>query len=76
MLWLEDWLKSYQGTLLMISHDRDFLDAVADHTLNLDQQHLKLYSGGYSDFERQRSAHLWIRGERNDRREHHQDHSP
>ena len=58
VLWLEDWLKSYQGTLLMISHDRDFLDAVADHTLNLDQQHLKLYSGGYSDFERQRSAHL------------------
>ncbi|HQW19374.1 MAG TPA: ATP-binding cassette domain-containing protein [Rhodocyclaceae bacterium] len=58
VLWLEDWLKSYSGTLLMISHDRDFLDAVADHTLNLDQQRLKLYSGGYSDFERQRGAHL------------------
>jgi ATP-binding cassette subfamily F protein 3 len=58
VLWLEDWLKSYAGTLLMISHDRDFLDAVADHTLHLDQQRLKLYSGGYSDFERQRAAHL------------------
>lgn len=58
VLWLEAWLKSYSGTLLMISHDRDFLDAVADHTLSLDQQRLKLYSGGYSDFERQRSAHL------------------
>ena len=58
VLWLEDWLKSYQGTLLMISHDRDFLDAVADHTLSLESQRLKLYSGGYSDFERQRAAHL------------------
>ncbi len=58
VLWLEDWLKSYPGTLLMISHDRDFLDAVADHTLSLDQRCLKLYSGGYSDYERQRSAHL------------------
>ncbi len=58
VLWLEEWLKSYPGTLLMISHDRDFLDAVASHTLSLDQQRLKLYSGGYSDFERQRAAHL------------------
>jgi ATP-binding cassette subfamily F protein 3 len=58
VLWLEDWLKSYPGTLLMISHDRDFLDAVADHTLSLDQRCLKLYSGGYSDYERQRAAHL------------------
>jgi ATP-binding cassette subfamily F protein 3 len=58
VLWLEEWLKSYRGTLLMISHDRDFLDAVVDHTLHLDQQRLKLYSGGYSDFERQRAAQL------------------
>jgi ATP-binding cassette subfamily F protein 3 len=58
VLWLEGWLKSYPGTLLLISHDRDFLDAVADHILSLDQLRLKLYSGGYSDFERQRSAQL------------------
>ena len=58
VLWLEDWLKSYQGTLLMISHDRDFLDSVCDHTLSLDQQTLRLYSGGYSDFERTRAAQL------------------
>jgi len=58
VLWLENWLKSYPGTLLLISHDRDFLDAVADHTLHLEQQKLKLYSGGYSDFERQRGAQL------------------
>ena len=58
VLWLESWLKSYPGTLLLISHDRDFLDAVADHTLHLEQARLKLYSGGYSDFERQRGAQL------------------
>ncbi|MCX7176320.1 MAG: ATP-binding cassette domain-containing protein [Proteobacteria bacterium] len=58
VLWLENWLKSYSGTLILIAHDRDFLDAVADHTLNLEQQKLKLYTGGYSDFERQRSAQL------------------
>ncbi len=58
VLWLEGWLRSYPGTLLLISHDRDFLDAVADHTLQLEQRKLKLYSGGYSDFERQRGAQL------------------
>ena len=58
VLWLENWLKSYAGTLLLISHDRDFLDAVADHTLHLEQRKLRLYSGGYSDFERQRGAQL------------------
>ncbi|HUY04645.1 MAG TPA: ATP-binding cassette domain-containing protein [Rhodocyclaceae bacterium] len=58
VLWLEGWLRSYPGTLLLISHDRDFLDAVADHTLHLEQAKLKLYSGGYSDFERQRGAQL------------------
>ncbi|MBV2234376.1 MAG: ATP-binding cassette domain-containing protein [Sterolibacterium sp.] len=58
VLWLEDWLKSYSGTLLMISHDRDFLDAVVDHTLSLEQQTLTLYSGDYSAFERQRAAQL------------------
>ncbi|MCX7171139.1 MAG: ATP-binding cassette domain-containing protein [Proteobacteria bacterium] len=58
VLWLENWLKAYPGTLILISHDRDFLDAVADHTLNLEQHRLKLYSGGYSDFERQRGAQL------------------
>ena len=58
VLWLEAWLKSYAGTLIVISHDRDFLDAVASHILQLDQRQLKLYSGGYSDFERQRAAQL------------------
>jgi ATP-binding cassette subfamily F protein 3 len=58
VLWLENWLKTYPGTLLLISHDRDFLDAVADHTLHIEQAKLRLYSGGYSDFERLRGAQL------------------
>ena len=58
ILWLEDWLKSYPGTLLLISHDRDFLDAVVDHIVHLEQQKLTLYRGGYSAFERTRAERL------------------
>ena len=58
VLWLEGWLKRYQGTLLLISHDRDFLDAVSDHILHFDQRSLKLYSGNYSAFEHTRAEHL------------------
>ena len=58
ILWLEDWLKSYPGTLLLISHDRDFLDAVVDHIVHLEQQKLTLYRGGYSAFERARAERL------------------
>src|SRR5690606_13358831 len=58
ILWLEGWLKSYPGTLLLISHDRDFLDAVVDHIAHLDQQTLTLYRGGYSAFERARAERL------------------
>ncbi len=58
VIWLEGWLKAYRGTLLLISHDRDFLDAVVGHTLHLDQQRLTLYPGNYSAFERQRGERL------------------
>ena len=58
VIWLENWLKDYRGTLLMISHDRDFLDAVVNHIAHIEQQQLKLYRGGYSDFERQRAEKL------------------
>ncbi|MBU1332667.1 MAG: ATP-binding cassette domain-containing protein [Gammaproteobacteria bacterium] len=58
ILWLEGWLKSYPGTLLLISHDRDFLDSVVDHVAHLDQQKLTLYRGGYSAFERTRAERL------------------
>ena len=58
ILWLETWLNSYPGTLLLISHDRDFLDAVVDHTVHLEQHKLNLYRGGYSAFERARAERL------------------
>jgi ATP-binding cassette subfamily F protein 3 len=58
VIWLEAWLKAYPGTLLLISHDRDFLDAVAGQILHLDQRRLTLYAGNYSAFERQRAERL------------------
>jgi ATP-binding cassette subfamily F protein 3 len=58
ILWLEEWLKGYPGTLLLISHDRDFLDAVVDHIAHVDQRKLTLYRGGYTAFERARAERL------------------
>ncbi len=58
VLWLEDWLKRYQGTLLLISHDREFLDAVVGEILHIENNRLNHYTGTYSDFERQRAAKL------------------
>ncbi|CAI8791273.1 putative ATP-binding protein YheS [Pseudomonas sp. IT-P44] len=58
IIWLEEWLKSYPGTLLLISHDRDFLDAVVDHVAHVDQRKITLYRGGYSAFERARAERL------------------
>ena len=57
-IWLENWLKRFQGTLLLISHDRDFLDAVVQHVVQIENNRLNLYCGNYSAFERQRSAAL------------------
>ncbi|WP_447787436.1 ATP-binding cassette domain-containing protein [Pseudomonas germanica] len=58
IIWLEEWLKSYPGTLLLISHDRDFLDEVVDHVAHVDQRKITLYRGGYSAFERARAERL------------------
>lgn len=58
VIWLEGWLKDYRGTLLLISHDRDFLDAIVNHVAHIEHQQLTLYKGGYSDFERQRAERL------------------
>ena len=57
-LWLEQWLQRFPGTLLIISHDRDFLDAVVDGIVSFEQQQLVLYSGNYSAFERTRGERL------------------
>ena len=58
VIWLENWLRQYRGTLLLISHDRDFLDSVCSHVLHLEQQRATLYSGNYSAFERIRAEQL------------------
>ena len=58
VIWLEKWLKSYQGTLILISHDRDFLDPVVDKIIHIEQQSMFEYTGNYSSFERQRATRL------------------
>ncbi len=58
ILWLEDWLKAYDGTLLMISHDQAFLDNVVGRILHIEHQHMTLYTGNYTTFVRTRSERL------------------
>ncbi len=58
VLWLEDWLRRYPGTLLLITHDRDFLDAVADTIVHVDAGKLTAYTGNYAQFERERAQQL------------------
>lgn len=58
VMWLERWLKDYTGTLLLISHDRDFLDPLVDKIIHIEQQALFEYSGNYSSFEVQRATKL------------------
>ena len=58
VIWLEQWLRLYQGTLLLISHDRDFLDSVIDHIAHVEQQKIDLYKGNYTAFEKTRAEKL------------------
>ncbi|WP_448250106.1 ATP-binding cassette domain-containing protein [Thalassotalea agariperforans] len=58
VLWLQRWLNRFDGTLVLISHDRDFLDDVIGQILHIEHQQAKLYSGNYTAFERQRAEHL------------------
>ncbi len=58
VIWLEQWLRAYPGALILISHDRDFLDSVVSQIAHVEQQHIQLYRGNYSDFERQRAERL------------------
>ncbi|WOK35572.1 ABC-F family ATP-binding cassette domain-containing protein [Sphingomonas sp. C3-2] len=57
-LWLENFLKSYRATMVVVSHERDFLNNVVDHILHLDKGQTTLYIGGYNAFERQRAERL------------------
>ena len=58
VIWLEDWLRNYPGTLLLISHDRDFLDKITTHIAHIEQNQLTLYTGNYTAFEVLRAAKL------------------
>jgi ATP-binding cassette subfamily F protein 3 len=58
IVWLEDWLTDYAGTLLMISHDREFLDAIIDRVLHIENRAIRAYSGNYSAFEQKRVEEL------------------
>ncbi|MFZ7256743.1 ABC transporter ATP-binding protein [Avibacterium avium] len=58
VIWLERWLQQYQGTLVLISHDRDFLDPVVDKILHIENQKINEYTGDYSSFEKQRAEKL------------------
>ncbi len=58
IIWLERWLKAYTGILLLISHDRDFLDGVCTHIAHIERQSVKTYSGNYSQFEAVRAEQL------------------
>ena len=58
VIWLQRWLKRFTGTLVLISHDRDFLDTVIGQILHIEHKRAKLYSGNYTAFERQRREHL------------------
>jgi ATP-binding cassette subfamily F protein 3 len=58
VIWLQDWLSRYPGTLLLISHDRDFLDDIVGHILHIDNQAVTLYTGNYSAFENRRAEAL------------------
>jgi ATP-binding cassette subfamily F protein 3 len=58
VLWLEEWLRKYPGTLLLVTHDRDFLDGVVDGIVSIEGRKLVAYTGNYAQFERARSATL------------------
>ncbi len=60
VVWLERWLAAYRGTLLVVSHDRDFLDACVTHVAHIEGRRLALYTGNYSSFEEQRAARLAV----------------
>ena len=58
IVWLEDWLRAYRGTLLMISHDREFLDAIIDRVLHIENRAVRIHTGNYSQFEQKRAEDL------------------
>jgi len=68
-LWLQEELANFGGTLLLISHDRDFLDAVTTHTLHLERTAATLYAGNYSSFELQRAERLTLQAQAHEKQQ-------
>jgi len=62
IVWLEEWLTEFPGTLLMISHDRDFLDAIIGRVLHIENRTMRAYAGNYSQFEQKRAEELALQG--------------
>ncbi|RQW61632.1 ABC transporter ATP-binding protein [Vibrio viridaestus] len=60
VMWLEKWLQNYPGTLVLISHDRDFLDPIVNRILHIENELLNEYTGNYSSFENQRAERLML----------------
>jgi ATP-binding cassette, subfamily F, member 3 len=58
IVWLEDWLTAFPGTLMMISHDREFLDAIIERVLHIENRAIRAYTGNYSQFEQKRAEEL------------------
>ena len=58
VLWLEEWLRAYPGTLLIIAHDREFLDRVVTRIVSIERERIETYAGNYSDFEAERASRL------------------
>ncbi|MEO7207036.1 MAG: ATP-binding cassette domain-containing protein [Steroidobacteraceae bacterium] len=61
IVWLEEWLTAFSGTLLMISHDREFLDAIIDRVLHIENRTIRAYAGNYSQFELKRAEELALK---------------
>lgn len=69
VIWLEQWLLSYTGTMLLISHDRDFLDKVTSHIMHIEQQTVNLYTGNYTAFEKLRAEKLALQKSQYDKQQ-------
>lgn len=69
VIWLERWLKNYRGVMLLISHDRDFLDRCVNRIAHMEQQRIDLYKGNYSDFEKLRTEKLALQQSAHDKQQ-------
>ncbi|HYR36723.1 MAG TPA: ATP-binding cassette domain-containing protein [Burkholderiales bacterium] len=74
IVWLEEWLRRYAGTLIIVSHDRDFLDAVVETVVHIDARKLRRYTGNYSAFEEQRAQGLVLAQAQYDKQQREREH--